>query len=92
MESPTKCVTWSALCLRAFRTVPRNSYVGINAAANSVLLGDVDAAKSLATEVEALVSGPQPKNYWEAATIAEVQLIDSSEKIVGDLGLRQLAK
>jgi tetratricopeptide (TPR) repeat protein len=63
------------LYLQAFRAVPGNSYVGINAATTSVLLGDADLAKSLAEEVEKLLSGRPPKDYWEAATLAEVQLL-----------------
>jgi tetratricopeptide (TPR) repeat protein len=62
------------LYLEAFRAVPSNSYVGINAASNSVLLDDLELARNLATEVEALLSTTNPKDYWDAATIAEVQL------------------
>jgi tetratricopeptide (TPR) repeat protein len=64
------------LYLQAFRAVPSDYYTGINAAAKSVFLGDLELGKSLATEVEAIVgSVAKPKDYWKTATMAEVQLI-----------------
>lgn len=64
------------LYAEAFEATPSDYYTGINAASNSVLLGDLAAAETLAAAVEQLV-GTQPRkgDYWATATVAEVQLI-----------------
>jgi tetratricopeptide (TPR) repeat protein len=64
------------LYAEAFESTPSDYYTGINAASNSVLLGDLDAAEKLAAAVERLV-GTQPRkgDYWGTATVAEVQLV-----------------
>jgi tetratricopeptide (TPR) repeat protein len=64
------------LYAEAFKGAPRDYYTGINAASNSVLLGDMAAAKTYAETVEKIV-GSQAKagDYWLTATAAELQLI-----------------
>jgi hypothetical protein len=64
------------LYAEAFTAVPSDYYTGINAAAKSVFLNDLNAAHAYAEKVEALV-GREPKSndYWMSATVAEVQLI-----------------
>jgi hypothetical protein len=59
----------------AFEHTPSDSYVGINAAAKSVMLGDLESAEKLAKRVEALVGTVASADYWATATVAEVQLI-----------------
>jgi tetratricopeptide (TPR) repeat protein len=60
----------------AFASTPTDYYTGINAAATSVLLGDLDAAERLAAAVETIVGNcPKKDDYWATATVAEVQLI-----------------
>lgn len=60
----------------AFESTPSDYYVGINAAANSVLLGELDVAEKIAAGVEQLVgTAPKKGDYWATATVAEVQLI-----------------
>jgi tetratricopeptide (TPR) repeat protein len=64
------------LYAQAFASAPSDYYTGINAAANSVLLGDLDDAETYAAAVEGLVGNlPIPGDYWRTATVAEVQLI-----------------
>ncbi len=65
----------------AFERAPDDYYTGINAAAKSVLLGEIDKAKSLAEKVETLVGNKAvPGDYWRTATIAEVLLIQKKYK------------
>ena len=64
------------LYAEAFEATPSDYYTGINAVANSVLLGDLAAAETLAAAVEKLVGTSRRKgDYWGTATVAEVQLI-----------------
>jgi Flp pilus assembly protein TadD len=64
------------LYAEAFEATPSDYYTGINAAANSVLLGDLANAETLAAAVEKIVGTKRRKgDYWGTATVAEVQLI-----------------
>jgi tetratricopeptide (TPR) repeat protein len=64
------------LYARAFKLAPSDSYTGINAAAKSVFLEDVEAAEEYAAAVEKLVGTEKVEGkYWETATVAEVQLM-----------------
>lgn len=64
------------LYAQAFLNAPNDSYVGINAAAKSVLLGDLEAGRRYAEQVEQLVGDkPKPGDYWVTATVAENQLM-----------------
>jgi tetratricopeptide (TPR) repeat protein len=60
---------------------PSDYYTCINAASKSILLGDFEAARRYAAQVEKLL-GTQPKqnDYWKTATVAEVQLIKGNYK------------
>ena len=69
----------------AFHKVPSDTYVGINAASKSALLGELDAARAIAADVtrrieeartarEARVGAPAA-DYWERATEAEALLV-----------------
>lgn len=60
----------------AFEIAPDDYYSGINAAATSVLLGDLSRAEAYAESVQKIV-GTEPRrgDYWLAATIAELALI-----------------
>lgn len=69
----------------AFEHTPSDYYVGINAAAKSVFLGEIDTAGEIARKVEQLVEGLKPWKYWETATAAEVQLIQMNYKRAGEL-------
>lgn len=64
------------LYAEGFAKTPSDFYPGINAAAKSIFLNEIDAGIQLAKAVEQLV-GTQPKSgdYWQSATVAEVQLI-----------------
>jgi len=60
----------------AFEHTPSDYYVGINAAAKSVLLGETELADKIAIDLEQIVGTEAHEgNYWETATTAEVQLI-----------------
>ena len=60
----------------AFEHTPSDSYVGINAASKSVILGELDVGRELAGKVMALVgTAPVHGKYWDTATVAEVQLL-----------------
>jgi hypothetical protein len=60
----------------AFELDNRDFYTGINAAAKSVLLGELEVGAALATQVQGLVGTKAvPKDYWKTATVAEVQLL-----------------
>ncbi|MEM8963591.1 MAG: toll/interleukin-1 receptor domain-containing protein, partial [Acidobacteriota bacterium] len=64
------------LYAEAFAAAQDDYYTGINAAAKSVFLDDLEAAKTYAEQVEAIV-GTEPKagDYWFTATVGEVALI-----------------
>jgi len=65
-----------ALYAEAFAAASSDFYVGINAAAKSVFLRELDIAADFATKVEAIVGAEKrPGNYWLTATVAEAQLI-----------------
>lgn len=67
--------------LKAFELSPKDYYVGINAASKSILLGEIELGQQIAGKVEALVkTEPVEGNYWETATVAEVQLLRGSYK------------
>ena len=59
------------------QSVEDAGYVGINAAAMSVLLGEADKALNFAKRVKQVIGKPNPKNYWDVATFAEAELIDA---------------
>jgi tetratricopeptide (TPR) repeat protein len=60
----------------AFKATPSDYYTGINAASNSVLLGELEVAAQYAELVEKLVGIVVINgDYWKTATVAEVQLI-----------------
>lgn len=70
----------------AFEHTPSDYYVGINAAAKSVLIGDSDIADELAEKVENIIGTvAQENDYWQTATIAEVQLIRRRYEMAGRL-------
>lgn len=77
-------VTGDTLCLRrsrdlyaeGFAASPQSSYLGINAAAKSVFLNELDAGRDFALRVESLVgTAAKAGDYWHTATVAEAQLI-----------------
>ncbi len=64
------------LYAEGFRQTPSDFYPGINAAAKSIFLNEIDAGIELAKSVEQLVGmQSKPGDYWRSATVAEVQLI-----------------
>src|SRR5690606_11763702 len=65
-----------SLYVDAFSVAKDNEYVGINAAAKSAFLGDLDLARQLAKDVEKLVYRyTDGQNYYKSATLAEARLI-----------------
>lgn len=64
------------LYAEGFGLVPDNYYLGVNAAAKSIFLNELDAGRAFAQRVQAVV-GEEAKSgdYWHTATVAEVQLI-----------------
>jgi tetratricopeptide (TPR) repeat protein len=71
---------------QAFGNAPKDYYTGINAAAKSVFLGELDAARGFADRVEQVVGTvPKPGDYWTTATVAEVQLIKQNYDTAADL-------
>ena len=64
------------LYAEGFERAPDNYYLGINAAAKSVFLDEVDAGQALARRVQAIVTEQaKPGDYWHTATVAEAMLI-----------------
>lgn len=64
------------LYAQAFANAPNDYYTGINAAAKSVFLGELDEAARYAEAVEKIVGIKKyDGDYWMTATAAEVQLI-----------------
>ncbi len=60
----------------AFAASPSDFYVGINAGAKTVLLGDIARGQEYARKVTALVGADlSPGDYWKTATAAEALLI-----------------
>jgi hypothetical protein len=59
------------------QSVEDAGYVGINAAAMSVLLGEAETAIDLAQRVKQVIGKPDPKSYWDVATLAEAELIEA---------------
>ena len=63
----------------AFLAAQDDYYTGINAAAKSALLGEVDTAAEQAAQVATLVGTDcVPDDYWMSATVAEVQLLQGN--------------
>jgi hypothetical protein len=74
------------LYAQAFLNAPRDYYVGINAAAKSVLLGELEEGKKYAEQVEQIVGDKvKPNDFWMTATVAEVQLIEGQYAKAADL-------
>lgn len=64
------------LYAQAFSNAPKDYYTGINAAAKSVFLGELEEAARYAEAVEKIVGNKKyDGDYWMTATAAEVQLI-----------------
>lgn len=64
------------LYVEGFELAPNNYYLGVNAAAKSIFLNELDVGKALAQRVQDIVGNmPKAGDYWHTATIAEVQLI-----------------
>ena len=67
------------LYAEAFEGAQDDYYVGINAAAKSVLLGDaadIERGRALARQVQQIVGGELVRgDYWKTATVAEALLI-----------------
>jgi hypothetical protein len=64
------------LYAEAFDASPSSYYVGVNAAAKSIFLHEHAVAQAFAKRVEGIVGLKAKRgDYWETATVAEVQLI-----------------
>ena len=64
---------------QAFEAFPKDFYTGINAASKSLLAGEKETAAQLAKRVQELVGDkPVPDDYWQTATVAEVQLLQGN--------------
>lgn len=64
------------LYAEAFEISPKNEYVGINAASKSAFLGELDAAKALATKVGALVrNAANGQDFYKSMSLAEALVI-----------------
>ncbi|MCP4203930.1 MAG: DUF4071 domain-containing protein [bacterium] len=74
------------LYAQAFENAPNDYYTGINAAAKSVFLDELDAGNDYAEKVERIV-GTEKKDgdYWMTATVAEAQLIKGNYQAAGRL-------
>lgn len=64
------------LYAEGFELAPGNYYLGVNAAAKSIFLDELDSGKAFAQRVQAIVgNSAEGGDYWHTATVAEVQLI-----------------
>jgi hypothetical protein len=74
-----------------FEKVPTDTYVGINAASKTALLGDLEKARVYARLVLARIverrKEPKkvPSDYWEVATEAEAQLLLGEYRVATEL-------
>jgi len=59
----------------AFTLDPKDYYTGINAASKSLFLGEREAARDLALQVDAQLEG-KASNYYELATLGEARLLE----------------
>lgn len=74
------------LYAQAFANAPNDYYTGINAAAKSVLLGELDEAARYAGAVEKIVPARKYEgDYWKTATAAEVQLLKQDYEKAAEL-------
>lgn len=74
------------LYAESFANTPSDFYPGINAAAKSIFLNEIDAGIQLAKTVERLVGvKAKPGDYWHSATVAEVQLIQRNFDLAASL-------
>ena len=80
------------LYAESFASAPDNYYTGINAASKSIFLDEIDVGMRLGKQVEALV-GTREKvgDYWQTATVAEVQLIQRNYAEAASLYEKALA-
>jgi tetratricopeptide (TPR) repeat protein len=69
----------------AFEMAPDDSYVGINAASKSLLLGEVTVARDLAARVDRIVGSVPTGDYWKTVTAAEGKLILGEYRQAADL-------
>ena len=65
------------LYLKAFTAFPTNYYAGINAASKSLLAGEAEKAAELAKRVLEVTGETPVADYWQTASIAEAQLLQS---------------
>jgi len=80
------------LYAESFASAPENYYTGINAASKSIFLDEVEAGMNLGKQVEALVgTREKPGDYWQTATVAEVQLIQRNYAEAASLYEKALA-
>lgn len=59
----------------AFAHAPDDTYTGINAAAKSVFLGEIDQGREYARRVVDVLAQSEPADYWQRAALAEANLI-----------------
>jgi hypothetical protein len=59
----------------AFRLTPSDYYTGINAAAKSAMVGQIEKGREYAQQVVDLLAGSESKDYWEMATLPEAHMI-----------------
>ncbi|TMI65068.1 MAG: DUF4071 domain-containing protein [Bacteroidetes bacterium] len=74
------------LYAEGFEKAPDDYYTGINAAAKSIFLGELDKGNDYAKKVEAIVGNTAVKgDYWKTATIAETLLIQKKYSEAGEM-------
>ena len=74
------------LYAEGFEKAPDDYYTGINAASKSLLLGEPDKAAAYAEKVQDIVGDKAVRgDYWQTATIAEVQLLQRKYAEAGDM-------
>jgi hypothetical protein len=74
---------------QAFEAAPKDYYTGINAASKSLFLGERETAAQLGKRVEGIVgTKAKPNDYWQTATVAEVQLLQAKYREAGQIYLQ----
>jgi tetratricopeptide (TPR) repeat protein len=85
--------TAQELYLTGFQADPKDYYTGINAAAKSLLLGELDEAKRLIAEVLELVKGASDgQDFYAGLTLAEVFLLQGDIKAAAALFQKVIVK
>lgn len=80
------------LYAEGFALAAQNYYLGVNAAAKSIFLDELEAGRDFAGQVQIIVgTAAKPDDYWHTAAAAEAQLIQGNFRDAGRLYAQAVA-